>query len=177
MDWHALRAHEWRQLRHLRLRALRCDPRAFGSSFAQEAADPDGDWIEWAAESEEGTKGRTFVAAAGEIWQGMVFTSLADDGDAGLYGLWVDPAARRHGLAVALVSCVIGWATDRGAKAIQLSVADDNMAARSLFAAMNFVETGERRPLPSRPEIATLTMRRPLPMPDAFATSRGNPTG
>jgi ribosomal protein S18 acetylase RimI-like enzyme len=154
-----VRAGEWRELRELRLRALKGDPQAFGSTFAEEAADPESEWIEWAEASEAGERTRTFVAHGEQGWQGIVFTSLLDDGDAGLFGMWVDPRDRRKGIAAALVDAVVAWARDSQAAGVSLSVAEDNTAAAELFGSSGFVFTGERRPLPSRPEVATLAMR------------------
>jgi ribosomal protein S18 acetylase RimI-like enzyme len=156
-----VRAGEWRELRELRLRALKADPQAFGSTLAKEAADPESEWIEWAKASEEGTRTCTFVAFGDRAgWQGMVFAALLDDGDAGLFGMWVEPRNRGKGIAAALVDAVIAWARERRVAKISLSVAEDNTAAASLFASKGFASTEERRPLPSRPEVNTLTMRR-----------------
>ena len=94
MEVRPLGANEWRELKELRLRALAVDPLAFGSTLAAEAAYADNEWVEWAEESGRGDQGRTFVAVDGGVWQGMVFTSLLDDGYAGLFGMWVDPRAR-----------------------------------------------------------------------------------
>jgi ribosomal protein S18 acetylase RimI-like enzyme len=153
-----LGASEWRELKELRLRALAVDPLAFGSTLAEEAAYADSEWVEWAEESDRGDQGRTFVAIDDGVWQGMVFSSLLDEGSAGLFGMWVDPRARRMGAARALVNAVIGWARQRQAPGITLSVAEDNMAAQRLFGSSGFAPTGERRPLPSRPHISTLGM-------------------
>jgi ribosomal protein S18 acetylase RimI-like enzyme len=151
---------DWQKLRDLRLRALTDDPQAFGSTFAEEASDPDSEWVEWAEGSELGRDSRTFVAVAHNAWHGMVFASLLDDGDAGLFALWVAPSYRQQGVAAALVEAVIGWARERSAPAVALSVAEDNEPAKRLFSATGFAYTGVRRPLPSRPAVATLAMRR-----------------
>jgi ribosomal protein S18 acetylase RimI-like enzyme len=151
-------ASEWRELKELRLRALAIDPFAFGSTLAAEAAYADKEWVEWAEASGRGDQGRAFVAIDDGVWQGMVFTSLLDDGYAGLFGMWVDPRARRVGAARALVNAVIGWARQRRAPGISLSVAEDNLPAQRLFGSSGFAPTGERRPLPSRPHISTLGM-------------------
>jgi ribosomal protein S18 acetylase RimI-like enzyme len=149
-------------MRALRLRALKSDPQAFGSTFAKAAAYAESEWIERAEASEAGEEARVFVAVGDQGWQGMVITDLLDDGDAGLFGMWVDPRDRRKGIAAALVDAVIAWARERGAGGVTLSVAAHNAAAAVLFASKGFAFTGERRPLPSRPEVWTLEMRRPV---------------
>jgi ribosomal protein S18 acetylase RimI-like enzyme len=159
----AVAGAEWQNLRDLRLRALKGDPQAFGSTFADEASDPDSEWEEWAEGSELGQQSRTFIAVAQNAWQAMVFVSLLDDGDAGLFALWVDPRYRGQGLARALVEAVVEWAREHEATAVALSVAEDNEPAQRLFRSSGFAYTGARRPLPSRPEVATLAMRRVIP--------------
>ena len=157
-----VRAGEWRELRELRLRALKADPQAFGSTFEEEAADPESEWIEWAEQSEAGERTRTFVALGEGGWQGMAFAALLENGDAGLFGMWVAAQYRRKGVATALVDAVVAWARERGSAGISLSVAEDNTAAATLFGANGFVFTSARRTLPSRPETAALAMRRPV---------------
>jgi ribosomal protein S18 acetylase RimI-like enzyme len=153
-------AVEWRELRELRLRALKTDPQAFGSTFAEESADPDYKWIEWAKASEEGERTCTFVALGRRGWKGMVLARLLDDGDAGLFAMWVEPRDRGKGIAVALVHAIVLWAQERRVAGISLSVAEDNTAATALFGSKGFSATGELRPLPSRPEVNALKMRR-----------------
>jgi ribosomal protein S18 acetylase RimI-like enzyme len=155
-----VRGTDFRKLRDLRLAALQGDPQAFGSTFAEEASDPETEWIEWAEGSELGRQRRTFVAVAHDAWQGMVFASLLEDGEVGLFGLWTDPRHRRKGIAAMLVEAVVEWAQEREAPAIALSVAEDNEPAKRLFRSAGFAYTGERRPMPSRPQVATLSMRR-----------------
>jgi len=157
-----VRAGEWRELRALRLRALKTDPGAFGSTYAKAAAYPDSEWIERAQESETGERSRTFVAAGDLGWRGMVIGATLDDGDAGLFGMWVEPRDRRAGIAAALVDAVVAWARERRAAGVSLSVAEDNAAAAALFSSKGFDFTGERRPLSSRAEIGALAMRRPV---------------
>ena len=155
-------AGDWRDLRELRLHALKADPQAFGSTYAREAAHPKSKWVDWAAASEAGERSRTFVAFGEHRWQGMAFAELLDDGDAGLFGVWVDPRDRHMGIATALVDAVVAWARERGAAGVSLSIAEDNTAAAAMFGSNGFAVTGERGTLHSRPEVGTLAMRRPL---------------
>ena len=101
-----VRAREWRELRALRLQALAGAPMAFGSTLAGEQARPDSDWQERAATSVEGTSRVTFIAESGGRWLGMVTGLLEDDESraaagrpAWVFGMWVHPGGRRHGLA------------------------------------------------------------------------------
>jgi ribosomal-protein-alanine N-acetyltransferase len=57
----------------------------------------------------------------------------------------VDPAARRRGVAKALVAAAVGAARQAGAEAAFLEVAVDNDAAAALYAGFGFRRAGVRR--------------------------------
>jgi [ribosomal protein S18]-alanine N-acetyltransferase len=59
--------------------------------------------------------------------------------------LGVLPEWRRMGIGAALLGGVCGEARRRGARAVFLEVADDNIAARALYVANGFVSVGRRR--------------------------------
>jgi ribosomal-protein-alanine N-acetyltransferase len=65
-------------------------------------------------------------------------------GEAELLTLAVAPAARRRGLAQALVAAVAAAAGDAGAAALFLEVADDNAPALALYRALGFEAVGRR---------------------------------
>ena len=82
-----------------------------------------------------------------------------------LLSLGVLPEHRRGGIARMLVQAVIDEATARGADKLFLEVAEDNMAARKLYAAFGFMPIGRRPGYYKRrhgPAIAALTLRRSL---------------
>jgi ribosomal-protein-alanine N-acetyltransferase len=56
----------------------------------------------------------------------------------------VRPGARRHGVGTELVARGAAEAAARGAKRLFLEVADDNAAARALYARAGFAEAGRR---------------------------------
>lgn len=66
-------------------------------------------------------------------------------GEAEILTLAVEPAARRRGLARALVEAAAGVARIAGAEAMFLEVADDNVAAIGLYEAAGFDRAGLRR--------------------------------
>ena len=66
-------------------------------------------------------------------------------GEAEILTLAVEPAARRQGLALALVTAAAGAARMAGAQAMFLEVADDNVAAIGLYEAAGFTRAGVRR--------------------------------
>jgi ribosomal-protein-alanine N-acetyltransferase len=66
-------------------------------------------------------------------------------GEAELLTLAVDPAARRQGMAKALVLRFIEAAKTRGADSIFLEVARTNTAAAALYSKCGFAERGSRK--------------------------------
>jgi ribosomal protein S18 acetylase RimI-like enzyme len=67
--------------------------------------------------------------------------------------LWVHPDHRAGGIASTLVAQVEDWARQAGAERLTLWVAQNNEPARSLYRLRGFVETGNRKDLPSNPGI------------------------
>jgi ribosomal protein S18 acetylase RimI-like enzyme len=153
------------RLREIRLRALREAPYAFSSWFEREAEYPPEVWEGRAADSEAAVQSAVFVAEEGERWlaiAGAYFPS-ADHEAATLWGLWVDPAVRRRGVARRLVDAVADWASNRGVSRLELSVTDRARAAAALYRRLGFTETGERRPLASQPAVTEIFLARALP--------------
>ena len=136
------------QLRELRLRALRQDPDAFGSTLAREMSLPEEHWLRWAADSEAGEHRVVFVAALPE-WAGMAggFLDAERPGVATLGAMWVDAAYRRRGVGAQLLHAVLDWAASRGVARIELSVTDENVAAERLYSRAGFTHIGVRAPL------------------------------
>lgn len=85
--------------------------------------------------------------------------------EAELLTLAVDPAARRQGVARALVAAFEAQAAARGGGVAFLEVAETNMAARALYAELDYREAG-RRPgyftRPDGPAIDALVLRKSL---------------
>ena len=52
--------------------------------------------------------------------------------------MWLDPAARGHGLARPLVAAAVDWARSRQARTVTLRVAADNMVARGVYESLGF---------------------------------------
>lgn len=163
-------------LRDVRLRALADAPFAFGSTVARELGFPDAFWEQRAAESEDGEHGVVFVATRGSTGIGMAGgfvppqrqqtdaagesakARTADGLVVLVWGMWVDPTARRAGLGRDLLWSVLGWARQRGAVTVRLAVTEGEASAPAcaLYETLGFVATGERDALESNP---TLTLR------------------
>lgn len=137
-----LQEQDWRELRDIRLQALRESGDSFLSNFDRESAYGDDAWI-------------------GEFKRAHWWVLPDDDGSAaGLIGateaegrwyleyLWIDPGKRRCGLAEKLTDHVIGHlAVEKGAENVSLWVIEGNKAAQRLYEKMGFEEE-ERKPLP-----------------------------
>jgi ribosomal-protein-alanine N-acetyltransferase len=98
---------------------------------------------------------------------GFVIVQAAAD-EAEILTLAVRPAARRNGVATALVETAARRAALVGADRLFLEVAEDNLAARALYARLGFEPVG-RRPLyyarANGPAVDALLLARNLPVP------------
>jgi ribosomal-protein-alanine N-acetyltransferase len=98
--------------------------------------------------------------------QGFVM-GWAAAGDAEVLTVAVVPEARRKGFGAALVTAASVTALVRGAKSIHLEVAEDNSAARALYAKLGYAEAGRRHAYYAGEggSIDAIVMRRDLPRP------------
>jgi ribosomal protein S18 acetylase RimI-like enzyme len=164
MELRRVRAGEGASLRDLRLRALADAPRAFFTTLDTDAAEPPEHWEHLAAASEAGASDVVFVVVRDDRWVAMAGGGL----DAGrpsaavLWGMWVEPTARGHGLGTRLVDAIAAWASALGASRIELAVSEDSDAAAALYRGLGFAPTGERRRMASDPTRSGVFMARPL---------------
>ena len=155
-----LRADEWRELRALRLRALADAPDAFGATLAEEEAEPD---VSWQRRAGSGDR-VTVVAEDDGRLLGMASGGRAptDEPAAGLYAMWVEPAARGTGIAEAIVAAVVEWAREAGYPVLGLGVTTTNARAIALYERLGFVDGGQRHPLRNGSELEIQIMVLPL---------------
>ena len=66
-------------------------------------------------------------------------------GEAEVLTIAVDPSLRRQGIGALLMARFLVEAKSRGAEVAFLEVAADNLAARGLYTASGFTESGRRR--------------------------------
>lgn len=156
-----LRPDEWRKLRELRLRALADAPDAFGTTLEEDERRPDTEWQAWA-----GNADRVLIIAErdGRL-VGMASGGRAPSLEraAGLYSMWVEPAARGSGVAEAIVAAVTDWAVARDYPDIGLGVTVGNTRAIAFYERLGFRDTGERWPLRAGSALVIQIMVRPLP--------------
>ena len=143
-----LREGEWENFRSLRLEALRTDPRAFGSNHERESGYPPEKWKGWVEGGATARDQATFVAEdpSGRL-NGMVGV-FSLEGHPHIWGMWVHPSYRGHGVGGALLEeCLrwIGHAFPPGE--ILLEVNPEQEAAVRIYLRAGFVFNGVTQPL------------------------------
>ena len=134
---------DWKKLKELRLLALASDPDAFGGTYEQAAALPVSEWKRRAEGSERGHQSRWFAAVDGDDeWVGIALAAIDNEGNARLFGMWVQPPARGSSAAGLLCDACVDWAGSRGHETIELSVVVENARAAALYRKVGFVEIG-----------------------------------
>jgi len=140
---------DWQRLRDVRLRALEQDPGAFLETHAHALTFPEEHWRMRAAPTKTQA---SFAFERDTRFDGLVACFIADDpATVFLVAMWVAPELRGSGAARQLVESVVGWARDRDAKRVCLSVEGDNERAARLYEKCGFVETLDPPPMPYEP--------------------------
>lgn len=130
--------------RTLRLRALREEPGAFGSSYEEQVGSP----LAWFVERIRETVSRFALGAFdGETLIGSVMftreTGVKTRHRGVITGMYVAPEGRRRGVGRALLLSAIERArAQQGVEQIHLAVVTRNSAARALYIAAGFVVYG-----------------------------------
>lgn len=154
--------------RALRLRALRSDPMAFGSTWSRESAYSESLWTErthqaatssdvatWLAEIPRGD----LVGMTGVFWETSSYV---------VWGMWVDPRYRGTGIGGRLLDEALRWtALARPKAVVRLSVNPTQEAAVRLYLKRGFRRTGTVEPLAHAPGTIIEEMARP---PDSGRT-------
>ena len=157
-----IRPDEVEVYREFRLRALADAPDAFSDSIAAALARPPSFWTERVAQTSEGINSVLFVAVdpATDRWLGMTgcYFDTENKAEAMVVSVWVEPAARRQGLAGRLVLAAQAWAKERGVRRLRLWVTATNLGAQRVYTAAGFALTEVVRPLPSNPVLNELEM-------------------
>lgn len=153
-----IRPDEGTTLRDLRLRALQCDPDAFGSNYEREVQQPQESWDQRAEASSTGHDQCLFVAELDGSVVGMAGAYPPEDVPMvrHLIGMWVGPEARSGGFGSKLVASIIAWGVDTGATELRLWVVDTNETARRRHVRAGFAMTERIQALPSDPSVAQL---------------------
>jgi ribosomal protein S18 acetylase RimI-like enzyme len=142
-----VRSDEWKELRELRLEALRDSPEAFWTRYDEALGRSDDEWRDWMAMP-------CHVAADCGRLVGMV-AAVRPEGDptkVDLVAMFVSRAARGRGIGAALVQAQLAWARVEGFARVNLMVNVENTSAYRLYERHGFRDTGRREPLRDGPE-------------------------
>ncbi|MEO3925294.1 GNAT family N-acetyltransferase [Micromonosporaceae bacterium B7E4] len=142
---------DWESWREIRLRSLRQDPDAFGSTYEREAAFTEQTW----RSRLDGTGGPSVLAYAGDEVVGIGAGWLHEPGRLMVVAMWTAPDRRGEGIGRQVLDQVIGWADERGLL-VDLWVADGNPGARRLYERHGFRPDGRTAPIREGSE-ATMT--------------------
>ena len=159
----SLAPEDWQVARRIRLEALAASPDAFGSTWSEARRMNAQDWRNWLTVS---GRGATFAAAKSDSPSDIcsVVRVGPEDGDAGLFSLWVREDARGHGIGERLIGAVMAWAHDHGHARLVLDVYIHNAAAARLYRRIGFErigQTGSADALEDRYAIAVAQSRKP----------------
>ena len=128
-------------LREIRLRSLRGEPSAYGSSYERESAFVEADWRQRVA----GIDSASFVCEQDDSGAIGMVSGVLDESQASvawLVAMWVDPEFRRKGVAGQLINEVIAWSAIQNCTTIRLFVTDGNVRADRTYEKHGFRRTG-----------------------------------
>ena len=167
-----VRAHEWREIKDLRLRALADEaaPMAFLESHAEASTRPDGFWQDRArgssVEAGPGAGARQFVAVTEDGgWVGTAVALVEKAGDVDfegatveksgghVVGVFLSPDDRGQGVLERLFEAVTDWLRDVGLDHVRLYVHAENARAQRAYEKSGFRPTGRQISSTVGPEI------------------------
>jgi ribosomal protein S18 acetylase RimI-like enzyme len=128
---------DWQVFAGVRLRALTDSLGENDPRYQQEAAFTAAQWRRRLRDHAQ------FAALIGGRPIGLIGAQQENPETVYLYSLWLDPAARGHGLARSLVAAAVNWARDRRAQTVRLRVAPDNAVARGVYESLGFTVAAE----------------------------------
>lgn len=156
-----IRAHEWREVRALRLKALKDEiaPLAFVESYEEGAAQPDEFWQARAQGSSNDAGPQAgacqFVAIADDgTWVGTSVALIEKAGEQDfegktiersgghVVGVFLQPEHRGKGVIGNLLDATLDWMRQRRLTRVRLYVHADNVGARRAYEKAGFTATG-----------------------------------
>jgi ribosomal protein S18 acetylase RimI-like enzyme len=149
--------------KQIRLRALKEDPLAFGSTYARESQFTEADWSlrinRWSGET-----GIGFLAMDGNAPCGIAGVLLDQlTPRAELVSMWTAPTHRKQGVGRRLVEEITRWTSQRKVPQLHLMVTSNNAAAHAFYQRLNFTPTGRTIPYPNDPTLHEIEMACPIP--------------
>jgi len=145
---------EWRELRQIRLEALRDSPEAFFTTLAQAEAHPDSLWQDRARMAALGDDQATAIAIDGPRIVGMTTGLLRPDitpDVVAVVSVFVSADVRRRGVGAAMLSVIEQWAARCRASQTSLWVVETNDSALRFYESVGYRATTDRQMVPSLP--------------------------
>jgi ribosomal protein S18 acetylase RimI-like enzyme len=153
----ALEGDDWEAFRQVRLAALADAPEAFASSYS---AEQDLDEEFWRLRLGRSSR---LLAELDDEPVGMVSVGRAEEDDvAELFGMWVVPSQRGHGVAWQLTEAAAEHARALGRRALKLWVSTDNGRAVAFFSSYGCRPGNGRRAMTTDPQTQEVAMVIPL---------------
>ena len=136
----------WQEYKTLRLRALKTEPQAFTSPYEKEAVYPDDKWQQRLKDAESGKTWMFFARLNGKL-VGMIggYRNEEDvqNHRVQIWGVYVDPEARRKGIAKSLIEKILGEFKKQSDIVIaRTKVNIDQEPAKKLYEKSGFKVTG-----------------------------------
>ncbi len=161
-----LPVERWREYRELRLRALKTDPQAFGQSYEEAVKHPEERWRQRLIDADQGKSWLVFAEHDEELIGMAGAHQWPEDIEANramIIAVYVDEAARGHGLGERLMQAVMDKMAAAGLASAILAVNPIQTAALRLYEKMGFRVTGTEINLMGTGEQCEETvMERPL---------------
>lgn len=127
-----LNESDWRVFADLRLRAL---ADTLGQDDPQYRQETSFTAAQWRRRLRAHTQ---FAASVGDRLVGVVGAQRENVESVYLYSLWVEPTARGHDLAGALLTAAVDWARGQRVRTVTLRVSTANAAARAVYERLGF---------------------------------------
>ncbi|MEE6262580.1 GNAT family N-acetyltransferase [Plantactinospora sonchi] len=156
-----IRAHEWREIRALRLKALKDEtaPLAFVESYEEGVAQPDVFWqgraqgsssdagpqagaCQFVAIADDGTWVGTSVALIEKAGEQDFEGKTIDRSGGHVVGVFLQPEHRGKGVIASLLDATLDWMRQRKFTRARLYVHADNIRARRAYEKAGFTATG-----------------------------------
>ncbi len=136
---------EWQRYREIRLEALREEPQAFGSSFAEMELKPDTFWQERLADALLGGKSWLWFAQQGERLIGMIGAFFDEAQQAAhIVSVYVTKEERGKGVGKALMERILAEiGKNEGIHKAFLGVNQEQTAAVEMYRQFGFTVTSE----------------------------------
>jgi GNAT superfamily N-acetyltransferase len=143
---------DWRAFADLRLRALADTLGSNDPQYQQETSFTAAQWRRRLRAHAQ------FAALVNDRLVGLVGAQRESAESVYLYSLWVEPAARGHDLARALLTAAVDWARGQRVRRVTLRVGVANASARAVYERLGFGVTEANGKVTGQVDEVTMTL-------------------